>query len=1479
MLVVYVLLALLNYSVVQSLVGSAASRYLTERCGGSVQVSGIGANLLGSVVVRGVEMITPEGDTVATSRRIICRFKKFPFHDHRLEFDRVYISYTYFHLTTSPDGISLQYLIKGLQSQREQPKDETPGGRFIVNVGRLTLNHVRYKMDLAIDDTTYRTAEHGVDVRRMDFSDIRARFNNVRVDADHVTCRMDRFSAHERSGLNVRNIRMNVFVSQKGISATDMELITDSTTLRGDVLLHYGSWDNMKHFIDSTYIFAKFLPGTSACMTDAAYWAHTLWGMDERVDMSGTVHGPVADMHVADFTASFGKQSSLHFDGSIIGLPRMDSTVISVNMHELNTTYADLKAVRHPGSIKMKAEHLVQQLDDIHLSATFSGTIRNFFATVDMLSRPGRITADLVMRYDPQSHDYTYVGEVSSPGLQVSRLLPNDWVSRTAMNLSFEGQGLTPQTMNAALDGTLHHTMLRGNNIASTQVFVDAKDGRLKGDVRIVDTLLNVDMTAEADLNDSVWKYQLGAAVRNIDVGRLHLLTSVDSSLPIQTRLQAQAFGNDLESLYGTLLLDDTRIGLSGGGFYLTSMSAGVRSMQGYKTIDLNCDVLSAVLRGRFQYSDLPTVMQQWCNDYLPAYYKQSWAVQPTDEQTDSCLSNVLFDVDLRWHDTAQRISAFLPQLHVAEGSYLRATYNVTDRLRFVLRSDSLRFGGFQFTDIGAGGIGRNGQYFVNLDVEQVSTSAQKLFNELRLNLNMSEQNNDVVLRWDNHADKPSRGNLQIGMLSSETGNTFELRQGDFFVYGAPWQAELQTPVEMRKGLFLVKDLKLMSEDQLMQVNVLMDEEVEDVAEVEFRDFDIGQLSFLTQPVGLYPAGRIDGQLTARGFEQTPYVNANLSIASLSMNNQLLGDASVHTDWDATLNHLNLQFTTQKGNDTVSIVPISAGGYMDMSSGVADAALHFNAKFDGFDLAVLSPLVQSFSSSFGGLLHGTFEIGGTLSKPSLLGMAYVEGGNVLVDFLGVPILFSDSIAFTEKSIMLTNFILHDRQGNTAFVSGSVNHNHLKDFALDIALHSNNFLFLNTKPQADGFYGTVYAAANGRVQGPLSNLNVNIDARTNSGSSFAVPINNRKQVKEADFIEFVSDSYEEKPSTQVMARSGSSNKYRLTLNLSVTPDVKVSLPMDFSPITANIKASGTGDLQVGLSSNSNLFILGNYEIGGGTVGVSMPLKSLNFAIDEGSTINFPGSVSDVVFDINAAYSQRVNMSSLTGSLGADNSQKSIQVENVVALKGTMQNPTIDFDLRLPNADQSVQDEVFAYIDRNNERDMLNQTFSLLLFNRFYSNANTATATSSGGLMESGLSGGYSVMANTLGSFVSSMVDFVDVNFDYKSATELTREQFEVDISKEWNKFYIETTFGMGGEAREMNSVSNTTLTGDMLMGYRFSPRFHMYVFNRSNTNDYTRYDLPYKQGVGLKYTRDFNRWGELFRHRKEAAADTLTIERP
>ena len=96
-----------------------------------------------------------------------------------------------------------------------------------------------------------------------------------------------------------------------------------------------------------------------------------------------------------------------------------------------------------------------------------------------------------------------------------------------------------------------------------------------------------------------------------------------------------------------------------------------------------------------------------------------------------------------------------------------------------------------------------------------------------------------------------------------------------------------------------------------------------------------------------------------------------------------------------------------------------------------------------------------------------------------------------------------------------------------------------------------------------------------------------------------------------------------------------------------------------------------------------------------------------------------------------------------------------------------------------------------------------------------------------------------------------------------------------ISKQWEKLYFESTLGYGNTGNNLENDFSNVLVGDVEVGYKFNPYFRFYGFHRNNTSYYTRTELPYKQGLGIKLSKDFNNIYELFpwlRRKK----DTQTI---
>lgn len=1467
---VYLCVALANYSLVQTFLGSYAGARLSDQWGGTVQIGAANINLFNHLSLKRVAIIAPGNDTIVTAGHIGCQFNRFPLQrdkDNKFHISmHIVVNYVNlddacYHFHNYPGGTNIENFTKFLSGgKRRQPS----GNSVVVDVGRLNMRNVRYRHDL--DRVRHRQFGHGVVINHMDLSQIDGSIRNIRVEKSHVTCRIETLTATEASGFRINRLQSNVYVAPNGIAATGMTIETDSTLLMFDVLLHYRDWKTMKHYCDSVYMLLHLHDGSFVQMSDVAYWAPALWGINERLAVCGNFYGPVADLHAFGVAVAFGEQSQLCFDGYIYGLPNIDTTVIGASVYRLRTNYNDLAAVQHPRGITMKAPGIIRQLGDIDLRASFVGTVKDFYATLQLDSRLGNLAADLMLQLDPHTRRYRYLGEVSSPGFSLPYEFRNEWVSRSGFSLSFQGQSFDLQRMSASVEGELTNTVLRGTPVDVGRIDASLHEGKASLSLHLDDPSLNLALEANADMSGDLNHGNLSLNINNIDLEGLKLAGNpeVEGASRLSSRIGGRVEWDSNSIQLARLTLNDTRLLLDGRPLNLARTTLDLAEENHYKEINLSSDVCALDVKGYFEYDGIPLLLRRFCDSYLPCYYNP-YLTKPDPDYTN--VADTRIDLALRWNDSTGKTAALLPQLVAAPGTSLRVNFSFEEAPKLVLRSDSIGWGSMVLHDVGLSGTGRTGRYGLLLDADRLSAGNTVILPALHLGALLGDTLSDMRLVWDNqNADDPVNGRIALMLYSDTSGNRLDFDKNYFVLHGEHWQIVNQGDIVFKRNSFRAGDIRLHAGDdgsnngQAVAFNAVVDSKPEtDYASLRFDNFLLDRLAFLWHSSGVAVEGALTGDVVLRGIGNMPYFNADMVVDRCSLNDNPMGTAKLLSTWNSELNRVNLSLSTELHKESGYTAPLTAAGYYEMDKTVTEP-MHFNVRFDDFDLSSVAPLLRSFSSNMEGSLSGNFDITGSSSKPFIEGRAFIRDGSLAVDFLNTVYTCSDSIHFSNSTVMLNNFCVRDTRGDSAFISGNIENMLSSDMRFNLRLRSRNFMFLNTNANNKSFYGTVFASAVGRVEGTLDDLSIEVNARTEPGSEFAIPISDRRQVKELNYIQFVNNDLTVSRSS-VKQSSKPGVNYRMNLNLDVTPDMKLTLPMDFSQMKTTATATGQGDLRLTFAPQQDMMVLGDYEFSSGSLNIDfLGLISRNFSIEEGSRLNFSGALPDARFDLKAVYSQRVNLSTLTGASSVSESgTKTIPVENIIALSGTLQDPAINFDIRLPNADQSVEEEVFAYIDRSNERDMLNQTISLLVMNQFYNSSPSNTS-----LLDNGLSSSYAVVANSVGSVVSNMVQFVNVNFDYRAATELTTEQFDVDINKEWNKFYFETTFGFGGDTREMAEVDNTNqIVGDVLIGYKLNRRLHLFVFNRSNTNDYTRYDLPYKQGVGLKYTRDFDSWRDLF----------------
>ncbi|MDO5760787.1 MAG: translocation/assembly module TamB domain-containing protein, partial [Bacteroidota bacterium] len=322
-------------------------------------------------------------------------------------------------------------------------------------------------------------------------------------------------------------------------------------------------------------------------------------------------------------------------------------------------------------------------------------------------------------------------------------------------------------------------------------------------------------------------------------------------------------------------------------------------------------------------------------------------------------------------------------------------------------------------------------------------------------------------------------------------------------------------------------------------------------------------------------------------------------------------------------------------------------------------------------------------------------------------------------------------------------------------------------------------------------------------------------------------------------------------------------YNISLDLNVNPNAKLFLPIDFSQVKGDLTAAGNGDIKIEVNSNGRFSMVGTVAIDNGKFKFNVAdIMEKTFDLEKGGTLTWNGEPAGGTLDVTAIYKTNTSLASLLGEYYS----KPVGVESIIHITGQMTNPQPSFDIQLPNVDEQTREQVFMNIDRSDEKVMIEQTASILLTNQFY--------LSQGGyqnnVLQSGVTSSVMGMAfSQLSGMLSNMVRFVNVEVNYTSGDDIYGGQMDFGASKSFGKWELSVNASLGGDGTTTKTSETSNIIGDASAKYRYTDNFQIEFFNRSNANDFTKYNIsPYTQGAKLIYKRDYNSLKDIFIRKKK-----------
>ena len=846
------------------------------------------------------------------------------------------------------------------------------------------------------------------------------------------------------------------------------------------------------------------------------------------------------------------------------------------------------------------------------------------------------------------------------------------------------------------------------------------------------------------------------------------------------------------------------------------------------------------------------------------------------------------FSLSMNLKDTRTLSRLFVPSLYVSSGTTINASY--TDGYSYhgsTIESPEIQFNGMKFKNIDIRNTARFDEFISRVSFEDIifrdttSTNPDPISLEnIVLLSRFGDDKVNIDLHWDDDDDADhNKAHIQSLFTPHEkSGGAFTFKSDLIRINDTMWYINPNCRVDFQKDNTYFSDLDLYTKTQKLSVHGVYPIHDSDTLYAEFKDVDVSDFDFLTQGNDINYDGILNGFLGISGLKENLSFSSDIDLRRFYLNGQNVGDVLASAKWYEPNESIfvNMEvYNTKLGNvnhETAGVV----GFYYPRKK---TNNLRFDMFFDDFKLETVSPFLSSVVNRMHGLASGNLNIRGSVKDPVILGEVKLKDAGCHVNYLNTYYTFSDKIKLEHNKIVFDNLILNDTLGNKASINGSINHDHLKDINLDLTLKCNDFLALNIPvEQAEGFYGTAIADGTVKINGPVNDITMTIDAVTKRGTEIDVPLSGTTSV-ENNFVVFVNnsedlDTIEEQYVHEIVKKD---SDFTMDLTARVNPDalVNIYLPQNMG----SINARGLGNLNIGLNSN-DFELRGDYVITSGAFNFTLEMVKRTFTLRRGGTIRWTGDPTDADINIVGVYRTKSSLNSLGTSLVDSTAlTNNINVDCIIRLSDKLMNPTITFGIELPNAKEDTRNLVYSVIDTTNQAVMAQQVFSLMVLGSF-------SYTAGNNIARFGTTAGYSMITNQLSNWLSQISKDFDIGINYTPNDKLTNEELEVALSTQLfdDRLIIEGNFGViRGNRSDVDNANN--IVGDVDLTFRLTKRLSLKAYNHTNIkNNYYYYSIEnysdFTQGVGISFSQSFDNLREVFTiHKKNKDKKSKANDEP
>ncbi len=1313
------------------------------------------------------------------------------------------------------------------------------------------------------DQNKDKPEKESMDYSHLDVDSIHLSMENMSFLGDTISGVISRLSATDKSGFKIDRLASSspFIVSSRLLDFKNLNLTSHSTDLDLDLKFIYSDYKDYRKFVDSVMIIANIRP-SQLTLSDLRYFSPKMSMMTDTLQIKGLISGCVNDFTANKFSFSFKDSTSFVGNVKMKGLPKFHKTHIVANVEKMKFTYQDISEFAIPTyDGKIPIPEMLSSLNEMVLSGDFYGFHNNFNTKFNLHTSQGNIFFNGALNNDlyivPKPY---YFCMIHANNLNVSKILNLKDELVVSMYADLMGEGMSKEDADLDISFNIEKLKTFGNEFENIVVDANMENQRIIASSDFVSDFIKTDFVALLDISKTEPSIDLNIDVKDADFNKLGLIGK-DKTMVLSTNIDANLRGMGIDNIFGTVVLDNTTLYDSRGSYFMDSMNIVLK--ENYfdsKDLIVDCDFFDLNVNGIFNFAKLNNTAK----NYVRTYFNVANLTKSKSILEDKTQD---FYVHLTMKDTETLSRLLCPQLSVGYNTVLTATFTSNNyRLNSTLESDKVTFGDMIFDNVYIRNKTEKDKTIASVNVKEFVFKEATETNDVRLGLDnvnfIVDAHNDsllVKLLWDdNIIEDKNKGELKAVLLPYDKDyNRLYLTSSDIRINDTLWNMSPDCYIDFVKNNISFNGFKLYSNTQSVSLNGVFPKTNADTLSVDFDKLDISNFDLLTSGYGVDVDGYIDGSLRVSGIKKKLTVLSNLDVKGLGINGHVVGNAFMDANWNAPDSSMFIDTEVIKENGEDKLISFIGKYYTSRK----DNNLDFELDMNDIDISLVNSFTKKILERVEGKLDSDINISGSLKKPVLRGYAMLNDGAFNINYLNTYYKVNPSglvydnldtyIKLSENKIEVHDIVLVDTLNNLAVADGIITHDYLKDFKFDVSATLDNFLSMNIPSERNtSFYGNAIASGDLKIDGPLDDIVMDIDALSMPGTVIDIVLNSATSVND-DFIVFVQPTNKQDTVVTIIPEKQKDKKFTLNLDADVTQSAKVNIHL--SSNIGNIEAEGSGKIRLGVAPEQ-LSLYGDYVIDNGNFVFNFQnLIRREFVLKQGGTLSWTGKADDADINVTGSYRTKASISTLGLEIDSTSLVNNINVDCIVHLKDKLTSPTLTFGLSLPDATDDVANTVFSIIDTTNQAVMTQQIISLLVFGTFsYSNAN---------LYDISASNYYNILTNTLSSWLSQISDELDIKLRYTPENNMTAEEYEMSMSTQMfnDRLTIEGNFGV--YTGEMPAGFNN-IVGDFDLTWKVNNNISLYIYNHSNlsSNYYTySYEMysPYTQALGVTYSKSFD----------------------